>query len=173
MIIANETVRLRAVEPSDLDFLYILENSDEPVGAGATCAPVSRLQLERYIESYSADISVDKQLRLIVEDISTGEAVGAVDITDYDPHHRHGYVGIAVAPSRRRRGYGRAALELLCAYAGQTLGMHSLCAVVSSRNAASRGLFGSCGFRGCGRLRSWLRRGRLYDDALLLQRLFA
>ena len=50
--------------------------------------------------------------------------------------------------------------------------MHQLAAVVAVDNAPSIALFKSCGFKSTGRLRSWIRRGRTYADALIFQRLF-
>lgn len=162
-------VTLRAVEPSDLDFLFLLESADSGEGAFAS-APVSRQMLWQYIESYDADIYASRQLRLVVE--CDGVAAGAVDIYDFDPRNRRGFVGIAVSEGMRGRGIGRAALEELCAYASSDLGIHQLAAVVAVDNDASRALFASCGFKGCGRLRSWVRRGRQYADAIIFQRLF-
>ncbi len=163
---------LRAVEPSDLDFLFSLESADA-CGEGAfASAPVSRQMLWEYIHSYDADIFSARQLRLIAVDTDTDKAVGAVDIFDFDPRNRRGFVGIAIAEAFRRQGYGRQALDALCDYASSTLGIHQLAAIVAVDNAASRSLFAVCGFKGCGRLRSWIRRGRFYADAVIFQRLF-
>lgn len=172
MKISNDAVTLRAVEPSDLDFLYRLENEPERDDVSFFPAPVSRFQLEQYIAGYTADIYADKQLRLIVEDM-TGEAVGVVDLTDFEPRSRRAFVGITVIGSRRGHGIGRGAIDLLCRYASETLGVHTLVALVGAGNTASLALFRSCEFKSCGRLRSWIRSGSSYSDALLFQRLFA
>ena len=50
--------------------------------------------------------------------------------------------------------------------------MHQLAAQIACDNEASRRLFDRCGFKPCGMLRSWLRRGRHYADAIIVQRLF-
>lgn len=172
MTLNSKRLRMRAPEPSDLDFLYLLENSDGAEGCGFTAAPVSRRMLHDYIEAYSADINTDGQLRLVIEDTATGQAIGTADISDYDSRDRRGFVGIIITDSHRRQGYGTEALQLLCNYAATTLGMHQLAAIIEIDNEASKALFTACGFRPAGRLRSWLRRGRNYADALLFQRLF-
>ena len=164
-------VLLRAAEPFDLDFLYTLENENVSTD-GALTAPPSRRMLHDYLTAYSADIFADKQLRLVIADAATGDAVGAVDIYDFAPRDRRGYVGIAVLERFRGRGYGKAALDALCTFASGSLGMHQLAAMVAADNDAARSLFASCGFKGCGRLRSWLRRGTRYADAIIFQRLF-
>lgn len=173
MPLSNEKVVLRAVEPGDLDFLYILENESLKSESGFTGAPLSRKNLADYIDAYRADIFADRQLRLVIEDADSGRAVGAVDISDFDPRDRRGFVGIAISAPYRRKGYARSALGLLCAYAATQLGMHQLAAQVPVDNTASRALFAACGFRTCGMLRSWVRRtGSSYADALIFQRLF-
>ena len=172
MKLSDNRILLRAPEPSDLDFLFMLQSLDGIEGSGFDTAPVSRQQLWQYIDCYQADIFAQKELRLVIADSVTGERVGCVDISDYDCRDRRGFVGIIIAPAFRRRGYALAALEVLCAYASDTLGMHQLAAVVDCGNAASKALFAAAGFKSAGRLRSWLRRGRMYADALIFQRLF-
>ena len=121
MTLTDKRIRLRAPEPADLDFLYILENSDGAEGSGFTAAPISRRMLHDYIESYSADINTDGQLRLIVEDIASGKPIGTADISDYDCRDRRGFVGIIIAENFRHRGLGSETLRLLCDYTSSTL----------------------------------------------------
>lgn len=167
----NDKIKLRAVERDDLDMLYFLENEIAETGSSVSNQPVSRMMLWNYIQSYSADIAADRQLRLIVED-AAGNAVGTVDISDYDAANRRGYVGVAILASYRGKGYGTAALDMLCRYASHTLGLHQLAAQVAVDNEPSRRLFASVGFKACGRLRSWVRRGNSFADILIFQRLF-
>ena len=167
----NDKIKLRAVESSDLDMLYFLENEIAEAGSSVSNQPVSRMMLWNYIQSYSADIASDRQLRLIVED-AEGNAVGAVDISDYDASNRRGYVGVSILSANRGKGYGTAALEMLCRYASHTLGLHQLAAQVAVDNEPSKRLFASAGFKACGRLRSWVRRGNSYADILIFQKLF-
>ena len=163
-------ITLRAVEPADLDVLFLLESADACGEGSFASAPVSRRMLWEYIENYDADVYSARQLRLIIE--CDGTAAGAADIYDFDPRNRRGFVGIAVCKAMRRKGIGAAALSALCEYASSTLSIHQLAAVVAVDNEASRALFTACGFKGCGRLRSWVRRGGQYADAIIFQRLF-
>lgn len=172
MTISNSIVCLRAVEPEDLDTLYILENATGRAESGFSSAPHSRYEIGNYITNYSADIYSERQLRLMIVARDTGHTVGAIDIADYEPRDRRGFVGIAIVEDERRRGYGKAALALLCDYASEVLGLHQLVAQVAIDNEASRGLFTSCGFKSCGKLRSWIRRGSKYTDVVLFQRIF-
>ena len=172
MTISDNFILLRAPEPGDVDMLYFLENATALSEAGFTTAPLSRFELSKYIEGYRADIYSERQLRLIIVDRATSEAVGALDITDYEPRDRRAFVGIAILEGRRGQGFGKAALSLACGYAAEVLGIHQLAAQIAYDNEASQRLFERCGFKTCGSLRSWLRRGRHYTDALLYQRIF-
>ncbi|MDE6134262.1 MAG: GNAT family N-acetyltransferase [Muribaculaceae bacterium] len=172
MKLSNDLVELRAPEPDDLDLIYILENESLRSESSFATAPASRNQIWHYLESYDADIYSARQLRFIIVDRSSGQTAGTIDICDYEPRDRRAFVGISIAPGLRRRGLGRAALEVLCGYASETIGLHQLAAQVAVDNEASLRLFAGCGFRTCGKLRSWIRRGPHYTDVLLLQRLF-
>ena len=90
-------IRLRALELEDLDFLYQIENDDRLWELGVSNVPYSRRVLLDYITSASADIYVDNQVRLIVEN-EQNEQVGILDLTDFDPrHHRAGFCVTLVA----------------------------------------------------------------------------
>lgn len=172
-MIENERIILRAVEPADLDALYIQENDPSKAESSFTTAPLSRSQLWEYVNNYSADIFADKQLRLMVVRRSDGATIGSADVSDFDARDRRGFVGIFISGPFRRQGYASDALALLSDYCRDTIGMHQLAAVVAADNEASRSLFAKAGFKTCGRLQSWIRRGRHYADAIVYQLLFA
>lgn len=172
MLLHNDKISLRAPEPQDLDMMYMWENDSSLWNVGNAVAPYSRKQLWDYIEGYEADIFKSRQLRFVIVDNVSGNAVGTIDLYDFDPVNRHASVGILVDSRYRGHGIGRSAVCLLCDYCSEHLGMHSLMAVTSRSNERGVALFHSCGFDACGCLRSWIRQGNAYEDAVLLQRLF-
>ena len=89
-------IRLRAMEPEDLDFLYGMENDSDMWSVGNTSVPYSRYVLHDYIANATNDIYHDGQVRLIMEN-SEGEAVGIVDVFDFNAQHRR--AGCAQSPS--------------------------------------------------------------------------
>lgn len=161
---------LRAPEPSDLEMLYLLENLPEVWGVSWPDAPVSRQMLADYLIGYSADIARDRQLRLIAQ--VGGEAVGVVDLYDYSPSNSRAMVGIAVLPEWRGKGIGLEMLRQAAEYCRVRLSLHQLCAFVARDNEPSLRLFATAGFKTSGCLRSWLKRGNAYEDAVILQLLF-
>ena len=172
MEISDGTIYLRAVEPHDVDTLFRHENAPEQPETTLTTAPVSRLQIQNYVNNYSAELSSGAPLRLMIDLAEARETIGSVDIYDYNPRDRRAYVAIFIERRFRNHGYGTQAVELLCSYASEILGLHQLAAEVSVENPSSKRVFEKSGFKTCGRLRSWLRAGRKYYDVLIFQRLF-
>ena len=163
-------MRLRALEPIDVDTLYSWENNPAVWGVGSTLAPYSRKQLWDYIDSYDGDIYSAKQLRLMI-DLPGGETIGTVDLYDFDAANSRCAVGILIAPPYRRHGYGRAALDALADYCRTRLSLHQLYCIAGADNIASRTLFERAGYTISGRLRSWLRSANTYTDAYIYQKM--
>ena len=81
-----------------------------------------------------------------------------------------GYIGnIAVAPSFRRRGLGRALTEAMMADA-MARGLAFLTLEVRQSNAPARALYESCGFTVVGTRRGYYEKPR--EDAVLMTRFF-
>lgn len=160
--------RLRALEPSDVELLYLWENDPEVWRVGGTTSPLSYQRIAQFVEEQSYDLYTTKQMRLVVE--CEGIAVGTLDIFDFDPQHLRFGIGILIyAPEARRKGYARAAIETVKAYARETLALKQIWASVAADNEASIALFEGCGFELCGRRRAWLRRHDGYTDQLEYQ----
>lgn len=167
----GELVRLRAMEPEDLEVLYRMENDPETWDVSNFTVPYSKYVLKQYMEDSQSDMFADRQLRLMIVRCEDGQVVGTVDVTDFVPMHRRGEVGIAVRKAFQGKGYAREALSLLCDYLFGFLFMHQLTAHVAVDNEASRRLFASCGFVECGVLKEWWFAGGQYKDVVMLQRL--
>ena len=161
-------VRLRAMEPEDLDALYQIENDREVWDVGENNVPYSRYVLHDYIANASADIYADKQVRMVVEN-GDGVLVGVTDVVNFCPAHARAEVSIVICRGHRKKGYARAAVELIKAYAMRTLHLHQLYAIVREDNAPSLGLFASAGFERKMVLADWLFDGKNYHDAVLMQ----
>ena len=171
--LSNELVELRAPEPGDVDMLFMLENDPDCSQYSFATAPMSRQALWDYVNNYNGDFHAMRQLRLIIVERAGGNAVGAIDLTDYDPANSRAFVGVGLLPAWRGKGLASAALQIVLDYAPARLGLHQLAAVVADDNRESLALFRRAGFKACGKLRSWHRRGRSFVDAILLQHLFA
>lgn len=168
-MLSDEKIKLRAIEPTDLDTLFRWENDTSLWALGCTISPYSRKQLWDYIENYDGDIFSARQLRFMIEEVDSRAAVGTIDLYDFDPVNRRAYIGILIDANYGRRGYGTRALALVADYARTMIGMHQLAAVVPERNIYSHRLFEKCGYEATAILRSWLRTGITYQNATLFQ----
>lgn len=171
MLLSNNIISLRAVEPEDLDMLYLWENDTSMWECGNNMAPFSRKLLSDYIESYDGDIFKSQQLRFMIVLNDTDTAIGMIDLYNFDALNRRAAIGIMIDTSCRNEGYAKMALDILVTYCYEHIGMHQLYAIAAIDNVASIALFESSNFKKCGKLRSWLRKGESFTDAYILQRL--
>ena len=161
-------VKLRAMEPEDLDVLYEIENDAEMWHIGAVNVPYSRYLLHDYIAHATGDIYTDRQVRLMIEN-AEGQCVGLVDLVDFNPQHNRAEVGIIIQRSYRRCGYATEALKLMLHYARKVIHLHQVYAVVSVANIPSLHLLKSLGFSDNVVLKDWLCDEGAFIDAHLLQ----
>lgn len=171
MTSTNPQIRLRAIEPEDLDLLYRIENDMKLWNVGTSNVPYSRYTLHDYVANASDDIYTDRQVRMMVEN-QGGEIVGIVDIVNFDPGNCRAEVGLIILDAFRRQGYGSSVLTSIADYALHILHLHQLFAFVDIRNEASLGLFHKQGYLPSATISDWLYDGREYHDAVLMQLVF-
>lgn len=169
----NETIRLRALEPEDLELLYRWENNPELWSLGNTMSPYSRYILKEYIRESHRDIFEVKQLRLMIELCSTGAAIGTVDLYDFEPHHRRAGVGILIDSLYQKNGFAAQAMCVLMDYAFKYLKLYQLYVHIPIGNEASKALFTRCGFVISGILKDWVMTENGYSDVLIMQKVKA
>ena len=167
--LTNDTIYLRALEPEDIDIIYRWENDAALWRHGSTTAPFSRQQIWEYLQGYSADIYAQRQLRLMVCLCDGDEAVGMIDLFDFDPNNRRASVGVIVDRKHQRKGYASSALAMLVEYSRSVLHLHQLSAQVAVDNEASMQTFDSQDFIRVGELHDWLLRDGGYIDVVQLQ----
>lgn len=170
MFIKGKSSYLRALEPEDIDILYKWENNRLIWHVSNTQTPFSRYVLEQFLVNAHEDIYTNKQLRLIISDITSKETVGAIDLFDFDPYHLRAGIGILVSEEFRNKGYAAEALELLKDYAFNTLLLKQLYCNITVSSQASLNLFEKCGFEKAGLKKSWNRISSTdFEDEWLLQ----
>lgn len=166
-------MRLRAIEPEDLELLYAIENDDSTWACTAAPAYYSRYTLKQYIASAANDIYADGQVRLVAEAVSDNGSpvsLGLADLTSFDPTHMRAEIGLLLLPEFRRQGFGTSVLQALIAYA-RHLHIHQLWAVTATDNAAVTALFRRNDFQLTGILPDWFRTTSAYTSANIWQRI--
>lgn len=166
----SDRIKLRALEPKDIDVLFIWENDPEIWKVSNTAAPFSRFVLEQYIANSHQDIYANKQLRLMIETTEGHKsAIGSIDLFDFDPKNRRAGVGILIEKNFRNNGYASEALQLLIDYAFNVLGMHQLFCNICEDNEPSLKLFKNKGFEISGLKKDWVKDTKGYQNEYLLQ----
>lgn len=164
----GQNVYLRALEPEDLEFVYALENDLSVWEISQTQTPYSKFLIHQYLENAQQDIYQAKQLRLAICVNDTFDAIGLIDLFEFDPKNHRAGIGIIIQKSNNRnKGFGSQALELLVNYAFENLEVHQLFANIAVTNEASVKLFTTFGFQLIGVKKDWnFNQGNYSDEAL-------
>lgn len=166
----GKLVRLRALEPEDVDVLYKWENDTTIWRVSNTVAPFSKYVLRQFIEDQSRDIYETKQLRLIIESIETKQAVGAIDLFDLDPYNLRSGIGILIYEQNDQgRGYASEAITILTLYCFHILMLNQLWCNIPALHQRSLALFKSKGFTTIGLKKEWTRTTADWEDEYMLQ----
>jgi len=171
MFLKTDTLYLRALEKSDLEFLYALENDVSVWRVSNTITPFSKDGVAQYLEQAALDIYTTKQLRLIIC-TPNQERIGAIDLFDFDPLHRRAGIGILILPYFQRQNFASQALEILLRYCYQHLLLHQVYCSIAEDNAASIRLFQKFGFRTIGKREQWLKTSAGWIDVYDFQKIF-
>ncbi len=164
-------VKLRPLEPEDLEALYQWENDPSIWKVSNTLTPFSKFILRQYIQESHRDIFESKQLRLIITD-TKDKLVGAVDLFDFDPFHQRAGIGILInSPENRKKGFAGDALQLIATYAVEVLGLHQLYANITIDNIPSIKLFEKLGFEKTGTKKDWIKTSTGWLDECSYQRI--
>ena len=168
-LLKDKDLILRALEPSDLEWLYQIENDTSLWTVSDTYKPYSKEVLARYLENAHQDIYTAKQLRLVIE--WSAQAIGLIDLFDFDPKHKRASLGIVVKETFRKKGMAKRALALIIDYAKDILDCHQLVATMTEDNEESIRLFESAGFKRTGVREDWVFEKGVYKGEYFYQRI--
>ncbi|MFC2090758.1 GNAT family N-acetyltransferase [Bacteroidota bacterium] len=169
-LLTGSRIRLRALEPEDLEWLYEWENETEIWNISETFTPVSRYILKKYLENAHKDIFETKQLRLMIEVLKENISIGTIDLFDFDHFHKRAGIGILIADkSQRKKGYAAESIELIKTYCFELLKLNQLYCSISVDNKSSLELFEGAGFKITGRKEKWDWNGTGFKDVFFLQ----
>lgn len=84
------------------------------------------------------------------------DAVGCVELYNYDPVNLRAAVGIVVSTKLRHRGYATAMLTELTQFCQQNTPLHQLYADIAAPNTISIHLFERAGYTLCGTFTDWV-----------------
>lgn len=165
-----DKLRLRAVEPTDIDHLLRWENHAPYWELSGTTAPFSRNLMERYVQSSQQSVYEAGQQRFMIDVLPEQKTIGNIDLFDFDPFHLRAGVGILIGDEQyRSNGYATQSLQLLINYAFEYLNLQQLYCNILEDNVASVKLFKKLGFTVSGEKKAWIRSGKKFKNELFLQ----
>lgn len=142
VFLRGETVELRTIEQTDLEFLQKRINDPRVWRGLGMNTPINAKQEEDYFEDV---VCGDDGVNLLIT--ASGDTVGSIGLTGVTDGSDRAEVGYWVAPDHHRMGYGSDATARLVEYGFQQLGLHRIEARAFEFNDASKGLLESVGFR--------------------------
>ena len=170
-LLETEDLRLRPIEPEDLDLLYKVENDSSIWWIGGQGGPYSKFMLRQYLADATGDLYIDKQLRLVAIRKTDDVPVGMVDLFSYSPENHRAEVGILVFQKYRGAGFASQMLESLEQYCCRHLRLHQLYAYTPMKNEPGVKLFRSRTFDEEHIMKDWLLLEDGYADAYLFQKI--
>jgi len=163
-LLENKLVKLRSLEPIDLDLLFSIENDSQYWEVSNTLVPFSRDILSKYLKNAHQDIYEAKQLRLVITRQSDSMIIGLIDLFDFNPQHQRAGIGILILNKFQREGYASSTLELFLKYAFEHLDLHQLYADIPVSNVKSLELFSKMNFEEIGTQKDWIKvKGKFVD----------
>ena len=170
MTLHGNTIHLRALEPEDLEFVYAIENDENIWEVSNTITPYSKFLIRQYLENAHQDIYEAKQLRLVICKKGNSEAIGLIDLFDFDAKNKRAGIGIIIQNDvDRNNGFGKQALSLVINYAFEQLQLHQLYANIGTENKASESLFTTFGFEKIGVKKDWNFNNNAFHDEAVYQ----
>lgn len=169
-ILKGKRCFLRALEPTDIDFLYELENTESLWEVSDSQTPFSKYILQRFLANSDKDIYETKQLRLIIS-LNDHPVCGCIDLFEFDPKNKKVGVGIVVLEKYQNQKIGTEALQLVCQYAFDYLNVHQLFAHISEDNIPSIQLFERENFEHTGTLKDWIFHKNRYKNVRVYQKM--
>ena len=168
--LVGANIFLRALEPTDLDFLFQLENDESLWEVSNTSVPFSKFILSQYLENSHKDIFEVKQLRLVICKKESNKPIGCIDLFEFEPKHNRIGIGLVIySEEEKQKGYAFQSLELLSRYVFQHLNIRTVFANITESNTASIQLFEKAGFTKVGVKIDWLLIKGVYKNEILYQ----
>jgi diamine N-acetyltransferase len=170
MLLENDKIKLRALEPEDIDLLYSWENNPLLWQVGNTRQPYSKYALKQYIQQANLTIYELGHLRLMIEETTGKNTVGTIDLFDFDIHNSRVALGLYIDAAYQGKGFATEALHLIENYVFSFLKINQIYCHISDKNSASKKMFEKEGYEQNGFLKNWIKNIDGYENIIVFQR---
>ncbi|MFH2141525.1 MAG: GNAT family N-acetyltransferase [Bacteroidota bacterium] len=169
-ILESQRIKLRAIEPEDLELFYLWENNPDIWRVSNTLVPFSKFILRKYIENSHLDIFQTKQTRFMIVQIQTQKTIGTIDLFDFDSLNRRVGIGILIAENEfKNKGYAYESIDIIKKYCFSFLDLHQIYCNIFEYNIASINLFKKAGFKQTSCKKDWILLNNKWINELTFQ----
>jgi RimJ/RimL family protein N-acetyltransferase len=143
--VAGETCYLRGIQPEDIPTITAWFN--DPYNTRYTETGRTPLRPERFVERYAGPQPAST-VRFAICQRDPQQLIGNISLVEIHPVHRRAAIGIMIGErSAQGKGYGTAAMHLICEYAFRRLNLHSLWLDVVAANVGGVKAYQKVGFQ--------------------------
>lgn len=160
----SQRLRLRAIDTTDVDYLYIWENDVEAWSSATTLNPLSHDFVATYVTESTTSIVSRGELALMIEEQELQRPIGYLQLLGFDAISRRVGLGLYIAPEYRSRGYALEVMQMAEQYAFGKLGVRMLYADVLASNEPCCRLFERLGYTHTATLPEWYWSDGRYHD---------
>jgi len=162
-MLEGKLVKLRPLEPEDLERAYGWMNNPEATYFLGMRYPISRAEEERWLREASAN-NFASGVRLAIE-TKEGVTIGSIDLRSTSPEDRRASLGVVIGePEHWSKGYGADAIMTLLRFGFHQMNLNRVSLEVFENNERALACYRKCGFQQEGRLRQdRFRHGRYWD----------
>jgi RimJ/RimL family protein N-acetyltransferase len=166
-MLEGKLVRLRALEPEDLERATKWMNDPEVTRFLFVRYPISRVEEERWLREASTN-NFATGLRLAIE-TKDGVHIGSIDLRNTSPEDRRASLGVVIGePEYWSKGHGTDAIMTILRFAFRQMNLNRVSLEVFETNERALACYRKCGFREEGRLRQERFKHGRYWDAIVM-----
>lgn len=160
-------VRLRGPRDADTDALFAVFSDAEVMRYWSHSAMTEASEAAGFIVEIEERFDQRETINWVIAERRNDGVIGTCTLFSFSPRHRRAELGYALRADRWGRGLAREAVALALDWGFRTLGLHRVEADIDPRNAGSRKLLETLGFRSEGLLRERFFVGEQATDSEL------
>lgn len=149
----GQRVRLRGPRDEDTDAVFALFSDFEVMRYWSRSAMTEASEAAGLIVDIDERFEQREMINWVIAGRRDDDVIGSCTLFQFSPRHRRAELGYALRSDHWGRGLAQEAVALALDWGFRTLGLHRIEADIDPRNAGSRKLLDTLGFRSEGVLR--------------------
>lgn len=170
-MLTGKLVRLRAIEPTDLERIQVWINDREVTQWLSARYPLSMAQEQRWLEGVASRPHAEG-ITLAIETLTEDRHIGSISLTRKSVESRNAELGIMIGDKPSwNAGHGTDAILTLLTFGFDEMNLHRIQLSVLDTNARAIACYRKCGFKEEGLLREDVYKAGRYHDMVIMSTL--